>query len=383
MLEHGSLVNRLAWMQDRYGMTPDEALLQKTPFSFDVSFWEFFWPLMVGARLVMARPDGHRDPAYLVDVIRREGVTVAHFVPSMLPLFLEHPDAGRCTSLLRVPVSGEAVSAALVRQFHERLPGVGLFNQYGPTESGEVTEWACDPEAERVSIGRAIHNSAVYVLDRAGEPVPVGVAGELFIGGVAVARGYLGRPRLTAERFVPDPFGEPGARMYRTGDLCRWLADGTLEYLGRTDFQVKVRGFRVELGEIEARLASHPGVREAVVLALDDGTGGKRLVAYFVGEALESEALRAHLSPSSCRSTWFPRRSCGWTRSPSPPTASWTAGRSPLPMGTPSPRAPTRRRSARRRGAGGDLGGAAGHRARRPAATTSSRWAGTRCWRCA
>ncbi|MFL5385966.1 MAG: amino acid adenylation domain-containing protein, partial [Longimicrobiaceae bacterium] len=296
MLEHGSLVNRLAWMQDRYGMQPDEALLQKTPFSFDVSFWEFFWPLMVGARLVMARPDGHRDPAYLAATIRREGITTAHFVPSMLPLFLEHPDAAACSGLLRVPVSGEAVSAALVRQFHERLPGVGLFNQYGPTESGEVTEWACDPEAERVSIGRAIHNAAVYVLDRAGEPVPVGVAGELFIGGVAVARGYLGRPRLTAERFVPDPFGEPGARLYRTGDLCRWLPDGTLEYLGRTDFQVKVRGFRVEPGEIEARLASHPGVREAVVLALDDGAGGKRLVAYFVGEALESEALRTHLS---------------------------------------------------------------------------------------
>ncbi|HEY7770868.1 amino acid adenylation domain-containing protein, partial [Longimicrobium sp.] len=296
MLEHGSLVNRLAWMQDRYGMQPHEALLQKTPFSFDVSFWEFFWPLMVGARLVMARPGGHRDPAYLAETIRREGITVAHFVPSMLQLFLEHPDAARCTGLLRVPVSGEAVSAALVRQFHERLPRVGLFNQYGPTESGEVTEWACDPGAERVSIGRAIHNSAVYVLDRAGEPAPVGVAGELFIGGVAVARGYLGRPRLTAERFVPDPFGEPGARMYRSGDLCRWLPNGTLEYLGRSDFQVKVRGFRVEPGEIEARLAAHPGVREAVVLALDDGSGGKRLVGYFVGEALDSEALRAHLS---------------------------------------------------------------------------------------
>ncbi|HEU4880737.1 MAG TPA: amino acid adenylation domain-containing protein, partial [Longimicrobium sp.] len=325
MLEHGSLVNRLAWMQDRYGMTADEALLQKTPFSFDVSFWEFFWPLMVGARLVMARPGGHRDPAYLVETIRREGITVAHFVPSMLQLFLEHPEAETCTGLLRVPVSGEAVSAALVRQFHERLPNVGLFNQYGPTESGEVTEWACDAGAERVSIGRAIHNSTVYVLDRVGEPVPVGVAGELFIGGTAVARGYLGRPRLTAERFVPDPFGEPGARLYRTGDLCRWLEEsaevrecvsaevgsgsadsrtdalthsrtGLLEYLGRTDFQVKVRGFRVELGEIEARLAVHPGVREAVAVALEDGAGGKRLVAYFVGEALESEALRAHLS---------------------------------------------------------------------------------------
>ncbi|HEU4556753.1 MAG TPA: amino acid adenylation domain-containing protein [Longimicrobium sp.] len=296
MLEHGSLVNRLVWMQDRYGMTPDEALLQKTPFSFDVSFWEFFWPLMVGARLVMARPGGHRDPAYLVEVIPREGITVVHFVPSMLPLFLEHPDAAACTGLLRVPVSGEAVSAVLARQFHQRLPGVELHNLYGPTETGEATDWECPPGLARVSIGRAIHNSTVYVLDHAGEPVPVGVAGELFIGGVAVARGYLGRARLTAERFIPDPFGEPGARLYRTGDLCRWLADGTLDYLGRTDFQVKVRGFRVELGEIEARLASHPGVREAVVLALDDGSGGKRLVAYFVGEALESEALRAHLS---------------------------------------------------------------------------------------
>jgi thioesterase domain-containing protein len=289
-------VNRLAWMQDRYGMEPGEALLQKTPFSFDVSFWEFFWPLMVGARVVMASPGGHRDPAYLVDVIRREGITHAHFVPSMLPLFLEHPDAAKCTTLLRVPVSGEAVSAALVRQFHERLPAVELTNQYGPTESGEVTEWACDPRAERVSIGRPIHNAAVCVLDRAGEPVPVGVAGELFIGGVAVARGYLGRPRLTAERFVPDPFGEPGARLYRTGDRCRWLRDGTLEYLGRTDFQVKVRGLRVEPGEIEARLAAHPGVREAAVLALDDADGGKRLVAYFAGEALEGKVLRAHLS---------------------------------------------------------------------------------------
>jgi amino acid adenylation domain-containing protein len=296
MLEHGSLVNRLQWMQDRYGMQPHEAVLQKTPFSFDVSFWEFFWPLAVGARLVMARPGGHRDPAYLVETIRREGITMAHFVPSMLQIFLEHPGSETCTGLLRVPVSGEAIPPALVRQFHERLPGVGMYNQYGPTEAGEVTEWTCDPQAERVLIGRAIHNSTVYVLDRAGEPVPVGVAGELFIGGVAVARGYLGRPRLTAERFVPDPFGEPGARLYRTGDLCRWLADGTLEYLGRTDFQVKVRGFRVELGEIEARLASHPVVREAAVLALDDGAGGKRLVAYFVGEALESEALRAYLS---------------------------------------------------------------------------------------
>ncbi|MFL5540477.1 MAG: amino acid adenylation domain-containing protein, partial [Longimicrobiaceae bacterium] len=297
MLEHGSLVNRLRWMQDRYGMTPDEALLQKTPFSFDVSFCEFFWPLMVGARLVVARPGGHREPAYLADLIRREGITHAHFVPSMLQLFLEHPDAAKCTGLLRVPVSGEAVSAALVRHFHERLPGVELTNQYGPTESGEVTEWKCAADFARVSIGRAIHNSTVCVLDRAGEPAPVGVAGELFIGGIAVARGYLGRPALTAERFVPDSFGAPGARAYRTGDLCRWRPDGNLEFLGRTDFQVKVRGFRVELGEIEARLAAYPAVREAVVLALDDAAGGKRLAAYYTADApVPVEALRAHLA---------------------------------------------------------------------------------------
>ncbi|MFL5383082.1 MAG: non-ribosomal peptide synthase/polyketide synthase, partial [Longimicrobiaceae bacterium] len=323
MLEHGSLVNRLQWMQDRYAMTPGEALLQKTPFSFDVSFWEFFWPLMVGARLVVARPGGHREPAYLAETIRREGVTTAHFVPSMLQLFLEHPDAEACAGLLRVPVSGEAVPAALVRHFHERLPGVQLTNQYGPTESGEVTEWACAADSARVSIGRAIHNSTVYVLDRVGQPVPVGVAGELFIGGIAVARGYLGRPALTAERFVPDPFGAPGARLYRTGDLCRWLAGakvrecesapdsretertfalshsrtGVLEFLGRTDFQVKVRGFRVELGEIEARLAGHPAVREAVVVALDDGAGGTRLAAWYTADApVPTEALRAHLA---------------------------------------------------------------------------------------
>jgi amino acid adenylation domain-containing protein len=381
MLEHGSLVNRLQWMQDRYGMTSDEALLQKTPFSFDVSFWEFFWPLMVGARLVMARPGGHRDPAYLVEVIRREGVTVAHFVPSMLPLFLEHPDAALCTGLLRVPVSGEAVSAALARQFHQRLPGVELTNQYGPTESGEVTEWACDPDAERVSIGRAIHNAAVYVLDRTGEPVPVGVAGELFIGGVAVARGYLGRPRLTAERFVPDPFGASGARMYRTGDLCRWLADRTLEYLGRTDFQVKVRGFRVELGEIEARLASHPGVREAVVLALDDGAGGKRLVAYFVGEALESEALKAHLS-EQLPEYMVPAAFVRLETFPVTPNGKLDRGALPAPdadaFAARAYEAPLGETERRWRRSGRSCWGSSAS----AGATTSSSWAGTPSWRC-
>ncbi|HYW08046.1 MAG TPA: amino acid adenylation domain-containing protein, partial [Longimicrobium sp.] len=301
MNAHRGVVNRLLWMQDAYGMRPDEAVLQKTPFGFDVSVWEFFWPLLAGARLVMARPEGHRDPAYLVRAIRGAGVTTLHFVPSMLELFLEHPGAETCTGLERVVCSGEALPAALVRRFAERLPGVALHNLYGPTEAAvDVTAWSCapGPEVTRVPIGRPVANTRVYVVDGAGEPVGVGVAGELCIGGVQVARGYLGRAGLTAERFVPDPFaGESGARLYRTGDLARWLADGSLEYLGRNDFQVKVRGFRIELGEIEARLREHPDVRAAVVLAARDGAGGTRLVGYCVAdEGLDAAALRAHLA---------------------------------------------------------------------------------------
>ncbi len=295
MLEHRGVVNRLAWMERTHRMQPGESLLQKTPFSFDVSVWEFFWPLMTGARLVMARPEGHRDPAYLVETIRRERITRIHFVPSMLQIFLEHPASAECAELPWVACSGEALSGALVRQFHERLPVAHLHNQYGPTESGEVTEWSSAPgDTGRVTIGRPIPNTRMYILGRGGEPVPVGVAGELFIGGVAVARGYLNRPRLTAERFVADPFS--GGRMYRTGDLCRWLPDGTIEYLGRNDFQVKIRGFRVELGEIEARLAEHPRLRDATVLAREDEPGDRRLVAYYVGDEVPAEALQGFLS---------------------------------------------------------------------------------------
>ncbi|HEV2733246.1 MAG TPA: amino acid adenylation domain-containing protein, partial [Longimicrobiaceae bacterium] len=302
MNAHRGVVNRLAWMQDAYRLGADDAVLQKTTYAFDVSVWEFFWTLGAGARLVMARPEGHRDPDYLVRTIREAGITTVHFVPSMLQLFLEHPDAGTCTGLRRTVCSGEALPPALVGRFHERLPGVELHNLYGPTEAAvDVTAWSCvggrDGAGARVPLGRPIANTRLYVLDGGGEPVPAGVAGELYIGGVQVARGYQDRPGLTAERFVPDPFGGvPGARLYRTGDLGRWVGEGTLEYLGRNDFQVKVRGFRIELGEIEARLAEHPGVREAVVLAREDAPGEKRLVAYYAGdEAVEAEALRAHL----------------------------------------------------------------------------------------
>ncbi|HLL46748.1 MAG TPA: amino acid adenylation domain-containing protein, partial [Longimicrobiaceae bacterium] len=257
MNQHRGVVNRLVWMQRAYELSPHEAVLQKTPFSFDVSVWEFFWPLLAGARLVVARPQGHTDPGYLVRTIRREGITTVHFVPSMLQVFLEHPEAGTCSGLARVVCSGEALPAPLVRRFHDRLPASALYNLYGPTEAAvDVTAWSCEPGTARagVPIGRPVANTRIYLLDALGEPVPAGVAGELHVGGVQVARGYLGRPELTAERFLPDPFSPaPGARLYRTGDLGRWLPDGAIEYLGRSDFQVKVRGFRIEPGEVEAR----------------------------------------------------------------------------------------------------------------------------------
>jgi acyl-coenzyme A synthetase/AMP-(fatty) acid ligase len=225
-------------------------------------------------------------------------VTVAQFVPLLLQAVLGARPADRPLSCRTLFCGGEPLSAALVEE--ARSAGVGeVVNLYGPTEATiDSTSHLCPAgEGHAPAIGRPIANARIYVLDARGEPAPVGLAGELYVGGAGVARGYLGRAGLTAERFVPDPFSPgAGARMYRTGDLGRWRADGTLEFLGRADFQVKVRGFRVEPGEIEARLAAHPGVREAVVLALDDGSGGKRLAAWYVGEALESEALRAHLS---------------------------------------------------------------------------------------
>ncbi|MFB6850877.1 amino acid adenylation domain-containing protein, partial [Streptomyces sp. NPDC056373] len=290
MVEHRSVVNRLTWVQRDHGLSSGDVVLQKTPVTFDVSVWELFWPLLAGARLVMARPGGHRDPGYLVGLISSQRVTTVHFVPSMLSLFLEHADA-RCGGLRRVFASGEALSPGVVERFGRRLPGVGLHNLYGPTEATvDVTAWACTVGGGRVPIGRPVANTRIYVLDPRDRPVPVGVAGEIHIAGVQVARGYLNRAELTAERFVEDPF-IPGARMYRTGDVGRWLADGTVEYLGRNDHQVKVRGFRIELGEIEARLGEVPGVGDVVVTARDHD-GDKRLVAYYTGVGVEVQALR-------------------------------------------------------------------------------------------
>ncbi|MGN8102895.1 amino acid adenylation domain-containing protein [Pseudomonas sp. 22072] len=289
--EHAGVVNRLLWMQDAYSLKAHDAVLQKTPFSFDVSVWEFFWPLFTGARLVMARPEGHKDPAYLCEVIAAEQITTLHFVPSMLDVFLAHGDVSQAAGLVRVMCSGEALPGSLVRRFKQQLPGIGLYNLYGPTEAAvDVTAWNCArPEVpDNTPIGKPIANTRLYVLDGQLQPVPLGVVGELFIAGVQVARGYLNRPELTAERFLDDPF-IPG-RMYRTGDLGRYLPDGTLEYLGRNDDQVKIRGLRIELGEIQARLIEHPAVKDAVVVARD-----QRLVAYYTGAPTDIESLRAQL----------------------------------------------------------------------------------------
>ncbi|MFP2912017.1 amino acid adenylation domain-containing protein, partial [Pyxidicoccus sp. 3LFB2] len=286
MNAHAGIVNRLLWMQGEYGLTAADTVLQKTPFSFDVSVWEFFWPLMTGARLVLARPGGHQDPAYLVRLMEQERVTTAHFVPSMLQAFVEEPGLERLAHLRQVVCSGEALPAPVVRRAQARLPAAQVHNLYGPTEAAvDVTYHACPRDDARpvVPIGRPVANTRIYIVDRHGQLAPVGVPGELLIGGIQVGRGYWRRPELTAERFVPDPFsGTAGARLYRTGDLARWLSDGTLEYLGRLDFQVKLRGFRIELGEVEAALRSHPDVGDAVVVARDDGPGGARLVAYVV-----------------------------------------------------------------------------------------------------
>jgi amino acid adenylation domain-containing protein len=305
MNSHRAIVNRLMWMQQEYGLTAADRVLQKTPFSFDVSVWEFFWPLISGARLVVARPEGHKDPAYLVELIASAEITTLHFVPSMLQLFVEQPGLERCVALRRVICSGEALAYDLQQRFFERS-GAELHNLYGPTEAAvDVTYWACrrDSARQSVPLGYPVANTQIYILDRRMQPVPIGVAGELHIGGVQVGRGYHNRPELTAERFVPNPFATTddrrpttddraktqnsklktqNFRLYRTGDLARYLPDGTIEYLGRIDHQVKIRGLRIELGEIEAALSAHPSVREAVVLAREAAPGDTRLMAYIV-----------------------------------------------------------------------------------------------------
>jgi amino acid adenylation domain-containing protein len=300
--------NRLAWMNERFGLGADGRVLQKSPFTFDTSVWELFWALMNGATLVMARPGGHRDSRYLVELIQRERVTFADFVPSMLEMFLREPDAGRCTSLRHIIAGGETLTRSLLRRFAEALPGTDIYNLYGPTEAAiGVTSWLCrgDDDGRGTPIGVPIANARVYVLGPDGDHVPPGMPGEIYIAGRPLARGYLNRPALTAQRFVADP-NVAGERMYRTGDRARRRADGAIEFLGRDDEQVKIRGVRVELGEVEAALLALPGVDQAVAMVHGDGVN-RRLVAYVVGHDPDPMRLRrqmpavvpAHLVPSA------------------------------------------------------------------------------------
>ncbi|MGB8355653.1 MAG: amino acid adenylation domain-containing protein [Chthoniobacteraceae bacterium] len=283
MNTHRGICNRLLWMQDAYKLTNEDRILQKTPFTFDVSVWEFFWPLMFGARLVVARPGLHGDSSYLINAICEQKITTLHFVPPMLSAFLTDKGAGKCGSLKRVICSGEALAHETQQRFFSVLPGAELHNLYGPTEAAvDVTFWKCESDSSSsvVPIGRPVANTQIYLLNQALQPVPPGVAGELHIGGVQLARGYLARPELTSEKFIPNPFGE--GKLYKTGDLAKYRKDGVIEFLGRLDHQVKIRGLRIELEEIEAVLAQQSSVQQCVVLGREDRPGEKRLVAYCV-----------------------------------------------------------------------------------------------------
>ncbi|HLL81025.1 MAG TPA: amino acid adenylation domain-containing protein, partial [Longimicrobium sp.] len=298
-ITHAALSNHMAWMQRALPLSAEDRVLLKTPASFDASVWEFWAPLLAGATLVVARPGGERDAAYLARTLAEEEITILQAVPTLAAALVEEPGLDACRTLRRLCCGGEALSPRLCARVHERLPGAEVVNLYGPTE---VT---IDAAAHRVArgtggavpIGRPVDNTRAYVVDRGGEPVPAGTWGELLLGGAQLARGYLGRAALTAERFIPDPFsGRPGARLYRTGDRARWRANGVLEYGGRVDEQVKVRGHRIEPGEIEAALLAHPDVAEAAVVAAGEAEE-KRLVAYLVARAAAAppvDAVRAH-----------------------------------------------------------------------------------------
>ncbi|WP_053760259.1 non-ribosomal peptide synthetase [Streptomyces sp. AS58] len=282
VVSHGAIDNRLRWMQAAYPLAPGDRVLHKTPCGFDVSVWELLWPLREGGVLVLAAPDEHRDPVLLARTIRERLVTVAHFVPSMLDAFLAEADAGVCGVLRRVICSGEALARETVRRFHRVLPGVTLENLYGPTEAAiDVTYHSCRPGDEGpVPIGRPVWNTRVYVLDEHLRPTPPGTAGELYLAGAQLGTGYLRQGAATATRFVADPYGPPGTRMYRTGDIARWRTDSTVEYLGRADNQVKLRGQRIEPGEIESWLTTDATVGTACCVLRSEGAGGARLVAY-------------------------------------------------------------------------------------------------------
>lgn len=286
---HKGIVNRLLWMQDTYKLDNNDRILQKTPYSFDVSVWEFFWPLISGAKLIIAKPNGHQDVEYLINVIKEEKISVIHFVPSMLQLFLSNPRVEQCKNLRKVICSGEALTYDLQNKFFKKLKAE-LYNLYGPTEAAiDVTSWKCNVEYDlkTVPIGHPIANTQIYILNEKMQPQPIGVPGELYIGGHNLATGYHNRPNLTKEKFISNPF-KPKELLFKTGDLARYRENGEIEYLGRLDFQVKIRGFRIELAEVEFILNQQPNVRESILLLQSDKNEEPMLIAYVVPEKEEN-----------------------------------------------------------------------------------------------
>jgi len=294
LIRHRSICNRLFWMQGEFPLSLADRVLQKTPFGFDISVWELFWPLQVGATLYILPPEQHKSARDVAMAIRRDGITIAHFVPSMLSAFLEEPSARPCgETLKRVFCGGEAISYSITERFFSVFPNSEFVNLYGPTEAAvDITCWRIVPHDPRgiVPIGRPLWNCQVHVLDSRRRLMPRIATGELYLGGVQLAAGYLGRPDLTAERFVPNPF-EAGTRLYRTGDLTRWLPDGAIEYLGRNDFQVKINGLRIELGEIESAIQAIPGVANVAVSVIQTPAGAKQLCAFLVRGPTGSELM--------------------------------------------------------------------------------------------
>ena len=400
MNEHRGVCNMILWMQHALPLGPTDRVAQKTPYTFDLSVWEFFWPLIAGARLVLARPGGHREPSYLAQLFKHARVSVCGFVPSTLGPFLEDTDAPACgKTLRRVFTIGEPLTTSLRDRFYQRLgPGVELHNLYGPTEAAvEVTHHHCIPGEgpQPIPIGRPIANTRVYVLDERGRPQPIGVPGELYLGGVCVARGYLNQPALTAERFVPDPFdgaarsvGGSAARLYRTGDRGRWRSDGAIEFLGRLDDQVKVRGVRVEPGEVASVLSRHPSLVEAAVVAIDEPAGGTWLAAYVVpreGSPPLTEAALRSFAASELPDTSVP--SAFFTLDAIPVTTSGKVDRralrsiASLPVisdaSKPGPSDETEAACLSSSGANSSPAGTSA------CWTISSRSVDIRCWRCA
>ncbi|WP_161893845.1 non-ribosomal peptide synthetase [Gordonia spumicola] len=320
-VSHEAVANRLAWMNAWYPISADDRVLHKTPVTFDVSVWELYWPLLHGVPLVIAEPGRHGDPSYLAGLIADRRISVLHFVPSMLAAFVDvlGDRVASLGSLRHVFASGEALTPAVAGALLDRLPGVGLHNLYGPTEAAvDVTARTVAPGDTAVTIGRPVPGVTTLVLDARLRPTPVGVPGELYLGGVQVARGYAARPDLTAERFVADPYGPAGGRLYRTGDAVRWTADGELDYLGRTDFQVKLRGQRIELGEIESVIGGAPGVVHAAAVVVDT-PGGQQLVGYYAPDTVETDTVSAAVAsalPEYMRpAVWVPLESVPLTTS--------------------------------------------------------------------